>query len=70
MINFGRGQHEDHFCEIILKLNQWFRGEMSLKHFLSRALAALCLMEQNHLCNFGRRHHQEQICEIILNLDL
>ena len=22
---FGRGQHEDHFCEIILILDQWFR---------------------------------------------
>ena len=22
---FGRGQHEDHFCEIILILDQWFK---------------------------------------------
>ena len=38
--NFGRGQHEEHFCEIILNVDQWFRRR-HLKHFLSRALADL-----------------------------
>ena len=40
-----------------------------IRHFLSRALAALCLAGWNHSCKFGRRHHEEQFCEIILNLD-
>ena len=37
--NFGRGNHEVHFCEIILSLDQWFR--CLSKDFLSGALAAL-----------------------------
>ena len=41
--------------------------KMSLKDILSRALAALCLVELKHLCTFGRRHQEEQFCEIILN---
>ena len=24
LINFGRRHHEEHFCEIILNLEQWF----------------------------------------------
>ena len=27
MCNFSRGHHEGHFCEIILNLDQWFRGD-------------------------------------------
>ena len=118
LCNFGRGHHEEHFCEIILNLDQWFgwrchlktflilssgnpciktcetvcailvegimrnyfvklfwiwtsgsEGNVIKRHFLNRALAALCSVERNHLCNFGRRHHEEQFCDIILNLD-
>ena len=25
LINFGRGNHGEHFCEIILNLDQWLR---------------------------------------------
>ena len=28
--NFGRGHHGEHFCEIILNLDQWFR-QMTFK---------------------------------------
>ena len=38
---FGRGYQEELFCEIILKLDQWFRRRCLLKDFLSGALAAL-----------------------------
>ena len=117
LCHFGRGHNEEHFCENIFNLNQWFRRRRNLKtlfilsccdpcikpskivcailveaitrnicelllkkfigsggnvikrHFLSRALAALCSDEWNHLCNFGRRHREEQFCEIIMNLD-
>ena len=31
---FGRRHHEEQFCEIILKLDQWFRQRCSLKIFL------------------------------------
>ena len=34
LCNFGRGHHEEHFCKIILNLDQWFRGRRHLKTFL------------------------------------
>ena len=34
-ISFSRGQHEDHFCEIILILDQWFRRKWRLKIYLA-----------------------------------
>ena len=63
LCNLGRGHHEEHFCEIILNLDQWFR-RCHLKVFLPRALA-----EQNRCATFGRGHYGEHSCEIILNLD-
>ena len=39
--NFGRGHHEEQFCEIILNLGQWFRRRCPLKGFFSGALAVL-----------------------------
>ena len=36
--NFGRGHHEEHFCDIILNLDQWFRRDVVNCHFSSRAL--------------------------------
>ena len=32
-VNFGRGQHEKHICEIILILDQWFRKRFHLNIF-------------------------------------
>ena len=37
LINFGRGHHEEHFCESIVNLNQWFR-RCCLKTFLCAIL--------------------------------
>ena len=34
LCNFGRGYHEEQFCEIILNLDQWFRRRCILKIFL------------------------------------
>ena len=65
-MQFNRGHHEEHFCEIILNLHQWFRCH--LKTFSSRALATPVLSRAK-LCNFGRSHHEEQFYEIILNLN-
>ena len=31
---FGRGHHEEQFCEIVLNLDQWFRRRCRLKTFL------------------------------------
>ena len=61
--NFGRGHNEEHFCEIILNLDQWFK-RCHLKIFLSRA-------ERNILGNFGRGYYEEHyyFCELILNSD-
>ena len=40
LCSFGRRHYEEHFCEIILTLDQWFRG-CRLRDFLSTALAVL-----------------------------
>ena len=32
--NFGREHYEEHFCEIILNLDQWFRRRFRLKILL------------------------------------
>ena len=37
MIIFGRGYHEEHFCKIILNLDQWFR-RCYQKYLLSTGL--------------------------------
>ena len=34
LCNFGRGHYTEHFCEIILKIDQWFRSRYHLKIFL------------------------------------
>ena len=39
LCNYGRGYHEEQFCEIILNLDHWLRRCL-LKDLLSRALAA------------------------------
>ena len=41
---FGRGHYEEHFCEIILNLDQLFR-KCCLKYFLSIALVAILIGE-------------------------
>ena len=52
--NFGRGHNEEHFCEIILNLDHWLRGEMLFKIFLIYSFGGhLVLAERNHLGNFG-----------------
>ena len=44
------------------------KKDMSCKIVLSRAVAALCSIEQNHLGNHGSGLYEEHFCEIILNL--
>ena len=43
LCNFGPGLSEEHFCENISNLDQWFRSW--LKMFLSRTLMALLFSE-------------------------
>ena len=54
LCNFGNG-HYEYFCEIMLNWTNGSGGHAVKRYFLSRALAALCSAEQNHLCNFSRR---------------
>ena len=37
MCNYLRGLYEDHFCEIILKMDQWFGSKCCLKIFLIKS---------------------------------
>ena len=41
LYNFGRGHHEEQFCEFISNLGQWFKRRCRLNDVLSGALAAL-----------------------------
>ena len=41
LCNFRGGYYQEQFCEIILNLDQTFRGRCNFSDFLSRALAAL-----------------------------
>ena len=52
LCNFGRGHHEEQFCEIILNLVQWFRKKSCLRYFLSRALAALLFSRMEQFVQF------------------
>ena len=41
LCNFCRRHHQEHYCVIILSLEQWFRRQCRLRYFLSTALVAL-----------------------------
>ena len=60
----GRRHYEEHFREMILNLDQWFKDISYLQLW-----RPLCSAEWNHLRKFGRRHYEEYFSEIILNLD-
>ena len=52
---FGRRHYGEHFCEIILNLDQWFR---------------ICITQSSGggvelLSNFGRGHYDGHFCEIM-----
>ena len=51
LCNFGRGYHEEQFCEIILNLGQLFRS-CCFKDFLSGALAALMFCREEPFVQF------------------
>ena len=69
MYNFGRGNYEEQFCEIILEFRPAVMEGMRCKDISYLELwQPFCSAEQNHLCNFGKGCYEEQYCEIILNL--
>ena len=41
LCNFGRGRYEEHFCDITLNLDQWFRRRCCLKDNFSSILNTL-----------------------------
>ena len=65
LCNFGGGNYQEQFCEIILNLRQWFRRRCRLKYFYLELWQSSCSVEQNHLCNFETGHHMEHSCEVI-----
>ena len=68
LCNFGRGYHEEQFCEIILNLDKSFRRRC-FKDLLSRALAVLVFSGAEPFMQFCIGHYWSHSCEIILNLD-
>ena len=54
LCNFGRGYHKEHFCEIILNLDQWFR-RCRIKDLLSEDLAVLLFNIEESFVQFSKR---------------
>ena len=55
LCNFGRGHHEEQFCEFISNLGWWFRRRCRLKYFLSGALAALVFSGAKPFMQFWKK---------------
>ena len=68
--NYARGHDDEHFCEIVLNLDQQVRRKCCLKIFLIKSSGChFCLGGVEPFVQFVRRHYKEHFCEIILNLD-
>ena len=50
LCNFGRGHHEEHFCEMILNLDQWFRRRCHFKTFLIQSSGDPCIKPSRTVC--------------------
>ena len=61
LCNFGRGNPEEQFCEIILNLDLWYRKRCCFGPFFSEA---------EPFVHFNRGYPEKRFSEIILNLDL
>ena len=57
---FGRHHNEEHFCEIILNLDKWFKDILYLELW-----SLFSCVEWNRFGNFGRWHYEEHFCVII-----
>ena len=62
LCNFGRGYHEEQFCEIILNLDQWFRRRCVLKifiiwssgdHFVQRSGTICAILVEGNIGNYS-----------------
>ena len=60
LTNFGRRHNEEHFYEIILNLDQWFRRRGHLKIFLIYSSGGLLFSASNHLFNYETIMNWEQ----------
>ena len=68
LYNFGRGHQEEHFCEIILNLDQWFRRRCHLKDLIWSS-GGPCVQLSATIYAERRGHYGKPSCEVILNLD-
>ena len=50
LCNIGRGHYEEHFCEIILNLDQWFRRKFPLKIFLIYSSGSPIVWQSRTIC--------------------
>ena len=74
--NLGRGSPKKHFCQVIMKLVQWFLTRNFFLSFLYRYIGKIspatwwpCFLT-NHDClnNLDRGLHKTHSCNIILKL--
>ena len=50
LFNFSRGHHEEQFCEIVLKLDRWFR-RCHLKTFLIQSSGGHFVQQSRTICS-------------------
>ena len=68
LCNASRGHYQEHFCEIILNLEQWFRN-CSIKYLLSTAQAVpLCSGVEPFECAILVAGIEKHFCEFIFYL--
>ena len=60
LCNFGRGHYEEHFCEVILNLDQWFRKKCC-KTFDIYSSGGSFVQHNGTLCSFGQGHIMRNI---------
>ena len=68
MCNFGRGNPEEQFCEIILNLDLWYK-DVAYRFLIWSSGSPRVQWKRNHLRIFCIGHYEEQIYEIIFILE-
>ena len=69
LCNLGKGYYEERICEIILKLDQWFRRKYHLKVFLIWSSGSPFVQWSGTICAILvegiMRNNYVKLCEII-----
>ena len=61
LIKFGRGHHEEHICEIIMRLDQWFMRRCPLKIFLILSYGGPFVPGNGTICSILVGHYEKLV---------